>query len=264
MNDMKMVNPRMILTDLDGTLIRSDGSISERSKSILKSCQKSGIYIVIATARYWIGAERYIEEIQPDYEITTDGTLIHRHGEQIYSCYFEIEDTNKIIQDILEQDDKTEITVAAGRKVFWNSKHISESEKLHKAVYCNYQKPLSCQANKIVAELPDYETALEIANKNHCRLQSYRGENWYAFLPETAGKVQAIQELANLLKISLNEIVAFGDDKNDVEMLKMCGIGVAVDNAITDVKDVSDSITLSNDENGVAEWLAKNVLKSGE
>ena len=128
------MNPKMILTDLDGTLICSDGSISERTKLILKSCQNRGIYIVIATARYWIGAEHYIEEIQPDYEITTDGTLIHRHGEQIYSCNLEIEDTNQIIQDILAQNDKTEIIVAAGRQVFWNSKHISESEKLYKAM----------------------------------------------------------------------------------------------------------------------------------
>lgn len=258
------MKPKMILTDLDGTLICSDGSISERTKLILKSCQNRGIFIVIATARYWIGAERYIEEIQPDYEITTDGTLIHRHGEQIYSCNLKIEDTNQIIQDILARDDKTEITVAAGRQVFWNSKHISESEKLHKAIYCDYQKPLFCRANKIVVELPDYETALEIANKNCCRLQSYRGENWYAFLPETAGKVQAIRELAKILNISLNEIVAFGDDKNDMEMLKMCGIGVAVDNAVPDVKDIADSVTLSNDEDGVAEWLAKNVLMSME
>ena len=252
---------KMILTDLDGTLICSDGSISERTKSILKSCQSRGIYVVIATARYWIGAERYIEEIQPDYEITTDGTLIHRHGEQIYSCNLETEDTNKIIQDILARDNKTEITVAAGRRVFWNSEHISESEKLHKAVYYDYLKPLSCQANKIVAELPDYETALEIANKNHCRLQSYRGEKWYAFLPKTAGKVQAIRELAKILNISLNEIAAFGDDKNDIEMLKMCGTGVAVNNAIWEVKDIADSVTLSNDENGVAEWIPENVLR---
>lgn len=258
------MNPKMILTDLDGTLICSDGSISERTKLILKSCQNKGIYIVIATARYWIGAERYIEEIQPDYEITTDGTLIHRHGEQIYSHSLETEDTNQIIQDILARDDKTEITVATGRQVFWNSKHISESEKLHKAVYYDYLKPLSCQANKIVAKLPDYETALEIANKNGCRLQSYRGENWYAFLPATAGKIPAIRELAKILNISLNEIVAFGDDKNDMEMLKMCGTGVAVDNAISDVKDIADSITLSNDEDGVAEWLAKNVLMDVE
>ena len=255
---------KMILTDLDGTLICSDGSISDRTKSILKCCQNRGICVVIATARYWIGAERYIEEIHPDYEITTDGTLIHRHGEQIYSCNLEIEDTNQIIQDILARDDKTEITVAAGRQVFWNSKHISESEKLHKAVYYDYRKPLTCQANKIVVELSDDETALEIANKNHCRLQSYRGEKWYAFLPETAGKVRAIRELAKILNISLSDIVAFGDDKNDMEMLQICGTGVAVANAIPDVKDIADSVTLSNDENGVAEWLVKNVLLSGE
>lgn len=115
-----------------------------------------------------------------------------------------------------------------------------------------------------MAALPDYKTALEIANKNRCRLQSYRGENWYAFLPEMDGKVQAIRELAKILNISLNEIVAFGDDKNDMEMLKMCGIGVAVDNAISDVKDIADSVTLSNDEDGVAQWLAKNVLMGME
>ncbi len=254
------MNPKMILTDLDGTLICSDGSISERTKFILRSCQDRGIYIVIATARYWIGAEVYIEEIQPDYEITTDGTLVHRHGEQIYSRSLEADDTNRIIQGILSQDDKAEITVAVGRQVLWNSKHISDSEKLHKAVYCDYRQPLSCLANKIVAQLQNFETASEIANKNHCRLQSYRGENWYAFLPEKSGKVQAVQELAKILNIPLNEIVAFGDDKNDMEMLKMCGTGVAVSNAVSDVKDIADSIALSNDENGVAEWLAENVL----
>ena len=251
---------KMILTDLDGTLLRSDGSISERTKRILKSCQNRGIYVAIATARYWIGAERYIEEIRSDYEITTDGTLIHQQGEQIYSCSFDTKDTNQIIQDLLAQDSKTEITVAAGRQVFWNSNHIAESEKLHKAVFNDYRKPLSCRANKIVAELSDYEIAAQIANRNHCRLQSYRGENWYAFLPETAGKVQAIRELAKILEISSGDIVAFGDDKNDMEMLKICGIGVAVANAVSEVKDVADSIALSNDEDGVAEWLAKNVL----
>ena len=172
----------------------------------------------------------------------------------------EIEDTNQIIQDILAQDSKTEITVAVGRRVFWNSDHISESEKLHKAVYADYRETFSHRANKIVAKLPDDETAEQIANKNHCRLQGYRGEKWYAFLPETAGKVQAIKELAKTLSISLNDIVAFGDDKNDMEMLQICGTGVAVANAISDVQAIADCITLSNDEDGVAEWLAKNVL----
>ena len=254
------MNVKMILLDLDGTLLCSDGSISDRTKQVLRSCQNRGIYVVFATARNWIGAERYIEEIQPDYEITTGGTLIHRHGEQIYSCNLEIEDTNQIVRDLIAYDPKTEITVAVGRKVFWNSLHISESEKLHKAVYNDYREPLSCKANKILAELPNYKIAEQIANQNHCRLQSYRGENWYAFMPEGAGKVQAIKELAKILAISLDDIVAFGDDINDVEMLKMCGTGVAVANAVSQVQAIADSITLSNDENGVAEWLAQNVL----
>ena len=122
------MNPKMILTDLDHTLLRSDGSISAYTKQILKKCQNCGILIVIATARNWIGAERYIEEIQPDYEITTDGTLIHQCGKQIYSCSMDINDANQIIQDLMEHDPNTEMTVAVGRLVFWNSYHISESE----------------------------------------------------------------------------------------------------------------------------------------
>lgn len=251
---------KMILTDLDHTLLRSDGSISDYTKQILKKCQSCGILVVIATARYWIGAERYIEEIRPDYEITTDGTLIHQRGKQVYSCSMDATDANQIIQDLIEQNSNTEITVAAGRQVFWNSHHISESEKLHKAVFNDYRKPLCCQINKIVAELSNSDIAVKIANKNHCRLQSYRGENWYAFLPEKSGKIQAILELAKSLNISLSDIVSFGDDINDIEMLQISGTGVAVSNAVTDVKVVADCVTLSNDEDGVADWIEKNIL----
>lgn len=254
------MNPKMILTDLDHTLLRSDGSISAYTKQILKKCQNCGILIVIATARNWIGAERYIEEIQPDYEITTDGTLIHQCGKQIYSCSMDINDANQIIQDLMEHDPNTEMTVAVGRLVFWNSYHISESEKLHKAVFNDYKKPLSGQINKILAQLFDSNTAVKIAKKNHCRLQSYRGENWYAFLPEKSGKIQAILELTKSLDISLSDIVSFGDDIGDMEMLKICGTGVAVSNAVMDVKAVADCVTLSNDEDGVADWVEKNIL----
>lgn len=105
------------------------------------------------------------------------------------------------------------------------------------------------------------ETAVKIADKYASRLQSYRGENWYAFLPEESGKTQAICELASLLRIPLSDIVSFGDDKNDVEMLQICGTGVAVSNAVSEAKAVADYVTLSNDEDGVADWIEKNILK---
>lgn len=141
--------------------------------------------------------------------------------------------------------------------MFWNSRHISESKKLHQAVCSDYSAPLTFRANKIAAMLPDHETALKIAGKNHCRLQDYRGEKWYAFLPESSGKVQAIRELTDMFNIPLNEVVAFGDDKNVIDMLKICGTGVAAENAISDIKNIADHITLKNDEDGVAVWVEK-------
>ena len=167
---------RMILTDLDHTLLKQDGSVSEKTLQILTACRTKGIRFAIATARYWIGAERYIDLLNPDYEITTDGTLVHSHGQCIYSCAFSSAETNSIISSIAEAAPGADITAACGKTVYWNSRHISESEKLHKAVYCDYSSPLDVQANKIVAELPDESVAREIAAKTNSKLQCYRGE----------------------------------------------------------------------------------------
>ncbi|MBP5654360.1 MAG: HAD hydrolase family protein [Clostridiales bacterium] len=55
-------------------------------------------------------------------------------------------------------------------------------------------------------------------------------------------------------------MVSFGDDDNDIDMLKMCGQGIAVANAVPAVLDIADSVTLSNDEDGVALWIRQNLL----
>ena len=251
---------RMILTDLDHTLLKQDGSISEKTLQVLTACRAKGILFAIATARYWIGAERYIDLLNPDYEITTDGTLVHSHGQCIYSCAFSASETNAIISSIAQAVPGAEITAACGKTVYWNSQHISESEKLHKAVYCDYSSPLNMRANKIVAELPDESVARRIATKTNCKLQCYRGEKWYAFMPAESGKTAAIQALAETSQISMEDIVAFGDDLNDIEMLRLCGTGVAVANAIPQVLEAADEITLSNDDDGLAQWLADHCL----
>ena len=92
-------------------------------------------------------------------------------------------------------------------------------------------------------------------------MQSYRGENWYAFLPQGSGKVTAIRALAKLSGTDIGDITAFGDDVNDIGMLQLCGSGIAVANAVPEVLDIADGITLSNDEDGVAHWLTEHFLK---
>lgn len=251
---------RMILTDLDHTLLRQDGSVSGETLRVLAECRSKGVLFAIATARYWIGAERYIDLLKPDYEITTDGTLIHSQGRCIYSCRFSVSDTNRIVRSIAGTVPGAEITVAYGKTVYWNSRHIRESERLHKAVYCDFAAPLEVEANKIVAEFSEEAAARRIAEQANCRLQCYRGEKWYAFLPLGSGKTEAIKALSETSGISLADTVAFGDDQNDTEMLKLCGRGVAVANAVPEALEAADEVTLSNEEDGVARWLADHCL----
>lgn len=92
---------RLILSDLDHTLLRQDGSVSGETLRVLDECRNKGILFAIATARYWIGAEKYIDLLRPDYEITTDGTLIHSDNECLYSCEFSVENTNFIVKSLL-------------------------------------------------------------------------------------------------------------------------------------------------------------------
>ena len=252
---------RMILTDLDHTLLRQDGTVSERTLRTLTDCRTKGIRFAIATARYWIGAEKYIDQLQPDYEITTDGTLVHSGEKCIYSSSFSVPDTNRIVQELLQAFPGAEITVACGKTVYWNSRHIAESEKLHKAVYCDYSAPLELRANKIVAELPEETAAREISERTNSRLQCYRGEKWYAFLPADTGKTVAVRAVAGAEWIPLKDIAAFGDARNDLEMLEMCGKGIAVGNAVPEVLEAADEITLTNEEDGVAAWLEEHILK---
>ncbi|MDE6518564.1 MAG: HAD family hydrolase, partial [Acetatifactor sp.] len=106
------------------------------------------------------------------------------------------------------------------------------------------------------------KTAQNIADACNLRLISYRDENFYAFIAPAAGKLQAIRALASLLGISLEETVAFGDDENDLDMLKACGKGIAVANALESVRNAADEVCGDNDSDGVAIWLKENVIVS--
>lgn len=256
-----MKDIKLIVTDLDMTLLHSDQSISDYSQRVFSKCSDYGIKTAIATARYWIGAEKYIDLIKPDFAITTDGTMIQHDNRLFYGYGLEPEIANKIIVAIKNIDKSLEISVATEMNVFWNSLHISDSPKLYKAIYNDFSKPFDSIVYKIVAQLPDKETANNLASDfPECRLVSYRDENLYGFIRKDAGKIQAIKALVNSLNFDLSNVIAFGDDHNDLEMLKQCGYSVAVSNAIKEIREIVDTVTQSNDEDGVAKYIEKNLF----
>ena len=80
-------------------------------------------------------------------------------------------------------------------------------------------------------------------------------------MPKGIGKGESLLEIAKYYDIPIEDTIAFGDEENDLTMIEAAGIGVAMGNAIDLVKEAADYITLSNDEDGIADYLEKFVLK---
>ena len=245
--------PKAIVLDLDGTLLHSDKSVSQRTLKALEQCKNAGILVIVATARFWFKAERFLELIQPNYAILSDGTQIYQKDEMICGFAMSEQTVNGVIQALKKQEPFGEFVASVGKELLcaapgiceqWRKSYVFE-EDLRQPVY------------KIAAMLESPEEAGKLAEDYGCRLYSYRDENLYGFTTKEAGKYQAVCALGELLGIDLQDMIAFGDDENDYEILKYCGTGVAMANAIPQIREVADEITDSNDEDGVAAYLER-------
>ena len=107
------------------------------------------------------------------------------------------------------------------------------------------------------------------SKKELAQIEAVLPDDLYAVLSENqvvmimnkkATKLNAIRLVAKKYGISINDVLAFGDDYNDIEMLKGCGTGVAVGNALDEVKQAADYVALSNEEDGEAIWIKQHCL----
>ena len=116
---------------------------------------------------------------------------------------------------------------------------------------------------KICVQTTDEKRAAQIANSigegkvDHLKFSDIP---WYKFTKSGATKEKAIEALTDYLHIPIEQTVAFGDDFNDIGMLKLCGTGVAMGNAIQEVKQCATEITVTNNEDGVAKWINEKIL----
>lgn len=257
---------KLIITDLDRTFLRTDKSISNYSLDIIKRCKDQGIYIAIATARSERAAARYIELIKPDIVISNGGALAKCKDEVIYKCMLSAQVSDSLIKDCVMSSNIGEITVETESGYYSNSEEINKfGEDYTHAKYNDYSKPLNCMTYKITVEVLENSIAEKIASKYpQCSFLIFVGENWCRFAHREATKFNAINEIAKYLNISLEEIAAFGDDINDIGMIKHCGQGIAVSNAIKEILDCASNITGSNDEDGVAAFISENFLEKDE
>jgi len=250
---------KLIITDLDNTLLRSDKSISKYTAKVFERIRAKGYLIAFATAR-GCAISRFVEKIKPDIIVSNGGATISVHGEVIYRNLLSEKDVETIIAMCYAfTDDKALITVENDDGYYCNF-IPSDPDRRSVFTYSDF-KNFRAPAYKVSPELEKDEWAEAIVKAcSNCTLLNFTGEKWRRYAGGHSDKETALKILVEHLGITLDDVVAFGDDINDLGMLKLAGTAVAVSNAIDEVKAIADHITDSNDQDGVARFLERVVL----
>lgn len=259
-----MGNVKLIVCDLDGTLLHSDKTISEYTIKVLRECRRRGIMTAVATARSERGAVGVIFPFSPDFIISSGGARI-RYGENIiYSSQI----SPKIVRDVISMcrnfmNGKGEVTVETDSGHYWDYKVKPLSDTVESnCIYTDF-KDFDEPAYKVTAELDNEDYCREIEKKYpQLTFSGYSGELWKRFAMRDADKPNGVRRVCKHMNIDISDAIAFGDDFNDIEMLKLCGIGVAMKNAAIEVKEVANYIAESNDCDGVARFIDKYILEN--
>ncbi len=258
-----MGKPQIFLFDLDGTLLRNDKTLSEKTLEALSGCKRGGYLIGISTSRSEQNCLGFLKEMKPDILISSGGALVRVNEKIICSSSFSVTETRGFIEaarKICGMD--CEITVDTLEAHYWNYKiNPKEQDKSWgDSIYTDFTD-FDREALKICVEISQPDLAKKLCDRfSELDSQHFSDGDWYKFTKSGITKEKAILAVCEACHADVSEIVAFGDDYADIGMLKMCGIGVAMGNAVQEVKDVADDITLSNEEDGVAAYLGKWII----
>lgn len=254
---------KLLLFDLDGTLLQSDKTISQRTLSVLRKCRQEGILIGVSTSRSEQNSLVYLNELMPDILISSGGALVKYGTEYIYKADFSVAETNAIIdlaRSVCGND--CEITIDTIDAHYWNYK--IDPKKLDQSwgdsTYTDFSDFAEC-ALKICVEIFEQDKANELAERlSDCDCIRFSDGYWYQFTKKNVTKENAIIKITEVCGFGTESIIAFGDDFADIGMLELCGLGVAMGNAIEEIKEKADIVIGSNDEDGIAVFLENEMI----
>jgi Cof subfamily protein (haloacid dehalogenase superfamily) len=255
---------KMIVTDLDGTLLKGDKSISELTCKIMKKTRDSGHKFVIATARPLRAANKFLEVLDIDAGIYHNGALINIAGKKIDS--FQIENPKAVIDEISGKYPNSNIAVESDDVLYSNF----DAERLwpgngYVFTETNFTEIEGKSADKIIIEVTSYDDMKKYEECLNDDLYIQLSENNIGMImKKKATKSNAIKYIADLFDIEMENVIAFGDDYNDIDMLLSCGTGICVKNGVEEVQKNADIICDTNENDGVAKWIECNILNANE
>lgn len=255
----------MLLFDLDGTLLSSNGMLSNTISNTFLMCKKAGYKIGILTARSRTQKNINLVSCIPyDYISFYNGAQNYAANTLIISHLLTFQKTIPMLQRLYS--DFPDLTIDVYQEPWQFS---TKNDEIYHMETCKKQK---CN----LKELPKHDiqrirlrsqSILTIPLISYMTSESnfyYTAQGDAIIVHKNANKGCATQYASEFFQIPTTSIIAFGDDMNDIDMLEKVGTSVAVKNAVSELKKLATYFADSNDNNGVECWILENLLKSKE
>jgi Cof subfamily protein (haloacid dehalogenase superfamily) len=268
MESGEMKNVKLIVTDLDNTLLRRDKTISDYTTDVFRCVRERGIKIAFASARPKRTILPFGESVPMDVVICCNGSSVYIGNEKLCSFGIPIEVAESILVGLANEYPDLRLYTEIADRNYANNDHSAYISGVGTGFYTqtDFTDLPRTPADKVGAILENEPLTVfdkYLTDKIYIQVGSllYGGDGKLVnILSRAASKQNCIIELSKHYGISSNEVAAFGDDFNDVEMLRECGVGVAMSNAIPECKAVAGYICGDCDEDGVAHWIEENLL----
>lgn len=241
-----------IIFDLDDTLLNDRREITTYTQEVLEKVRARGHKLVCNTARSKSFAQKYLDQLQPDYAILNGGAvIIDREGNVVFSAELDAATTCQIVEELLKYTDTLSVQT---RDHFYSHRG---QYALQAAIAFDFDKEkFPYPSQKIIAALESGEVAGQIAEKYNLAYTTYLSGNFRRYNHPGATKALGNRNLMALVGSSLEDVIAFGDDHGDMDMLLEAGVGVLMKNANPQLHgQTSHTSQFTNDEDGVAKFL---------
>ena len=252
-----MKNIKLIITDLDDTLLRRDKTISGRTISALSKCRQKGIKTAYATGRGGTSTTLVPSDLFDGY-IRMNGATAHAGDELVYDKKMPAKTIKKVLLAVHNAGAKA--AVESNGMHYSNFNVTAQWDIIKNYKIIDFNK-IDFDAAKIYIIIENQKT-IDIINANISEeMYFYNSRDNLAMVThKDAIKSKGVAALMNYWGINKSEVIAFGDDTNDIDLLQICGTGVAMGNALDEVKAVANQICDTNNNDGIAKWIEDNVI----
>lgn len=264
---------KVVISDLDGTLLNNEHQISAYTKTVFQKLHLKNYLIIVATGRHHLDALPLVSGLGcPVYLVTSNGARIHSPSNELLFA-FDIE--SDAIKSIIDLDIDPDITTVLFKEEVWqtnkeNKKLNSfQTEMNYPPEIVDYSKQEDLSAIKIFFTHENHQKLVDLKDKileTHSDLFDYAFSLpiCLEFMDKAVDKSVAIAKILEKENFTFDETITFGDGFNDEKMLLSSGKALIMDNAVEGLKTKLFHLEVisSNDNDGVAKYLAKNILGS--